>query len=370
MSDCVCFVDWVEKLRSLLPRFPMTMRGACRGMFCNHTHNNTIRIILILDTKSRVFSEIDKAPYTLVSTPAQFRSLHYGRRKAIEVGNHLLLVRLPLSLLVPVVFSPWWLMRVFSFARWGAQERCARHMLNSSHNNPKNQYINHHKKHPHGITEMQQHALRSPTPPLPLSCLRLRCSTGSRMRAIFSATRQLSPKLTYGTEVGHQERRGWRRAGRPHTVAYAGSSAHGTLRFSRNVPWSATPQARRLRPRRARVCLRDRTRTQTLRRSYARRSKKEKRRDHLSLTLICFLVAAIAPRPHIRPALKLPALLRLLHVSQAQADWFCEKTERGCRTPCILRSSPGTLLTKQKMEKIFQPPAHSHICSQDHLGSA
>ncbi|KAI1790156.1 hypothetical protein LXA43DRAFT_891478, partial [Ganoderma leucocontextum] len=57
--------EWVGKLRSVLPRFPMIMRG----------------------TKGRIFSESDKLPYTLVSTPAQFRNLHYGRRKAIEMGR-------------------------------------------------------------------------------------------------------------------------------------------------------------------------------------------------------------------------------------------------------------------------------------------
>ncbi|TBU53670.1 hypothetical protein BD310DRAFT_829673 [Dichomitus squalens] len=57
--------EWVAKLKSLLPRFPMTMR----------------------DTKGRSFTGGDKLPYTLVSTPAQFLSLQYGRRKAIEMGR-------------------------------------------------------------------------------------------------------------------------------------------------------------------------------------------------------------------------------------------------------------------------------------------
>ncbi|PIL22634.1 hypothetical protein GSI_15325 [Ganoderma sinense ZZ0214-1] len=56
---------WVGELRSLLPQFPMTMR----------------------DTRGRVFAESDNVPYTLVATPAQFRNLNYGRRKAIEMAR-------------------------------------------------------------------------------------------------------------------------------------------------------------------------------------------------------------------------------------------------------------------------------------------
>ncbi|KAI0087889.1 hypothetical protein BDY19DRAFT_229466 [Irpex rosettiformis] len=52
--------DYVVKLRSLLPHFPMTAK----------------------DAKGR--SGPPQVPYTLVSTPSQLRSLVYGRRKAIE----------------------------------------------------------------------------------------------------------------------------------------------------------------------------------------------------------------------------------------------------------------------------------------------
>ncbi|KAI0356404.1 hypothetical protein OH77DRAFT_1423341 [Trametes cingulata] len=54
--------DYSVKLRTLLPQFPMTMK----------------------DVKGRFSSRL---PYTLVSTPAQLRSMHFGRRKAIEMAR-------------------------------------------------------------------------------------------------------------------------------------------------------------------------------------------------------------------------------------------------------------------------------------------
>ncbi|KAI0754876.1 hypothetical protein C8Q80DRAFT_395020 [Daedaleopsis nitida] len=51
--------DYALKLRSLLPQYPMIMKGRFNA----------------------------RLPYTLVSTPAQLRSLPYGRRKAIEMGR-------------------------------------------------------------------------------------------------------------------------------------------------------------------------------------------------------------------------------------------------------------------------------------------
>ncbi|KAI0720588.1 hypothetical protein C8T65DRAFT_293816 [Cerioporus squamosus] len=53
---------YAVKLRSLLPQFPMTMK----------------------DVKGRFTTRL---PYTLVSTPAALRNMHYGRRKAIEMGR-------------------------------------------------------------------------------------------------------------------------------------------------------------------------------------------------------------------------------------------------------------------------------------------
>ncbi|GJE88777.1 hypothetical protein PsYK624_048630 [Phanerochaete sordida] len=54
--------DYVLRLRSLAPQFPLTMR----------------------DFRVRLSRQI---PYTLVATPAQFRALNDGRRKAIEWGR-------------------------------------------------------------------------------------------------------------------------------------------------------------------------------------------------------------------------------------------------------------------------------------------
>ncbi|KAL6302839.1 hypothetical protein BKA93DRAFT_379999 [Sparassis latifolia] len=54
--------EYVVKLRSLLPQVPMTLR----------------------DVKGRLPAQL---PYMLVSTPAQFRNLLAGRRKAIEMGR-------------------------------------------------------------------------------------------------------------------------------------------------------------------------------------------------------------------------------------------------------------------------------------------
>ncbi|KAI0372264.1 hypothetical protein BV20DRAFT_1051008 [Pilatotrama ljubarskyi] len=54
--------DYSVRLRSLVPQFPMTMKGV-KGRFSS------------------------RLPYTLVGTPAQLRSMHYGRRKAIEMGR-------------------------------------------------------------------------------------------------------------------------------------------------------------------------------------------------------------------------------------------------------------------------------------------
>ncbi|KAI0335802.1 hypothetical protein GY45DRAFT_1316533, partial [Cubamyces sp. BRFM 1775] len=55
--------DWAAKLRSLVPQFPMTLK----------------------DVKGRFTS---RPPYTVVNSPAQLRSMHYGRRKALEVRHH------------------------------------------------------------------------------------------------------------------------------------------------------------------------------------------------------------------------------------------------------------------------------------------
>ncbi|KAI8986065.1 hypothetical protein BD414DRAFT_48158 [Trametes punicea] len=54
--------DYAMKLRSLLPHFPMTLK----------------------DIKGRFSSRL---PYTLVNNPTQLRNMHYGRRKAIEMGR-------------------------------------------------------------------------------------------------------------------------------------------------------------------------------------------------------------------------------------------------------------------------------------------
>ena len=53
----------------------------------------------ITDAKGRSSTGSEKLPYTLVATPAQFRNLPYGRRKAIEVSA--LLPRSPFCCLLP-----------------------------------------------------------------------------------------------------------------------------------------------------------------------------------------------------------------------------------------------------------------------------
>ena len=55
-------------------------------IFSCHCISLIIPLWHIADAKGRSATGSEKLPYTLVATPAQFRNLPYGRRKAIEVS--------------------------------------------------------------------------------------------------------------------------------------------------------------------------------------------------------------------------------------------------------------------------------------------
>ena len=68
----------ITKLRALLPRFPMTMKGIVFvKLTCLGVANKCIR-----DVKGRTTPLL---PYTVAASPDHFLNLNYGRRKAIEV---------------------------------------------------------------------------------------------------------------------------------------------------------------------------------------------------------------------------------------------------------------------------------------------
>lgn len=69
--------DHVRLLKTLLPRFPATMKGESY-LFVELVHYSDASI----DVKSRPPHHL---PYTLATSPAHFRTLVSGRRKAIEV---------------------------------------------------------------------------------------------------------------------------------------------------------------------------------------------------------------------------------------------------------------------------------------------
>ncbi|EKM51788.1 uncharacterized protein PHACADRAFT_31601 [Phanerochaete carnosa HHB-10118-sp] len=73
-------LDYAVRLKSLVPQFPLTMRGATSFVLIRH-----LRSYLCRRLSSR------RIPYTLVATPAQLRNLIDGRRKAIEWGRALAL---------------------------------------------------------------------------------------------------------------------------------------------------------------------------------------------------------------------------------------------------------------------------------------
>jgi hypothetical protein len=65
----------IRTLKSLLPRVPMTMKG--QFTFCFPS--------TFIHPKTDVKGLSPRLPYKLATTPAQFRNLIPGRRKAIEV---------------------------------------------------------------------------------------------------------------------------------------------------------------------------------------------------------------------------------------------------------------------------------------------
>ncbi|KAH9891741.1 hypothetical protein C8Q73DRAFT_86298 [Cubamyces lactineus] len=80
-GDVAAEPDYAVKLRSLVPQFPMTLKGTL-------PHATPIaplsRVTFCADVKGRFSSRL---PYTLVNSPAQLRSMHYGRRKALEMAR-------------------------------------------------------------------------------------------------------------------------------------------------------------------------------------------------------------------------------------------------------------------------------------------
>ncbi|KAM5534983.1 hypothetical protein V8D89_011356, partial [Ganoderma adspersum] len=268
--------EWVGKLRSLLPRFPMTMR----------------------DTKGRVFSESDKVPYTLVATPAQFRGLNHGRRKAIEMARARTL-----------------------------REAYARHVAQPS------QDLAHQSFEAPAPGERDTTAHADTATPTQLSTAEVfhwleEEGLFPRSKAAISqvdawkrsqgSRKQLSGPSAYCRACGLE--RAW----------------HPTLLEERSVAGNTPGTTAEPAP-----------------------STSASGRSHKDLnlsSLVCTTFQAQAARSP---------------VVDVDADWLCEKTGRRCRIPYTLRSSrEAPCMKKRKMEKIFQPPAHSHICSQAHLRSA
>jgi hypothetical protein len=73
------FTGYVVLLRSLVPKFPLTLRG----LEISFHPLRQIARTLMTDMKSKVSGPL---PYKLVSSSTQFRALVPGRRKAIEVS--------------------------------------------------------------------------------------------------------------------------------------------------------------------------------------------------------------------------------------------------------------------------------------------
>lgn len=74
------FTGYVVLLKSLVPKFPLTLRGLEYAFFFIVP---PLARTLMADTKSNVTVPL---PYKRVSSPAHFRALIPGRRKAVEVS--------------------------------------------------------------------------------------------------------------------------------------------------------------------------------------------------------------------------------------------------------------------------------------------
>jgi hypothetical protein len=78
------FTGYVVLLRSLVPKFPLTLRGLEYVLSAP-----PLTRILMPDMKSTVSAPL---PYKRVSSPAHFRALIPGRRKAMEVSAQVCIV--------------------------------------------------------------------------------------------------------------------------------------------------------------------------------------------------------------------------------------------------------------------------------------